>query len=43
LDWENLVTGRQDPSFPDTIFESELPKPGIEIKSWFPLAAEYEV
>lgn len=32
---------RQDPGFPDTVFDSEIsPKPGIEIKAWFPLATE---
>lgn len=32
---------RQDPGFPDTIFESDItPTPGIEIKTWFPLATE---
>ena len=32
---------RQDPGFPDTIFEgSVLPTPGFEIKAWFPLATE---
>src|SRR5437868_3241736 len=32
---------RQDPGFPDAIFDgSILPKPGIEIKTWFPLATE---
>ncbi len=32
---------RQDPGFPDTIFEgSVLPVPGLEIKAWFPLATE---
>lgn len=32
---------RQDPGFPDTIFDSKIsPRPGIEIKSWFPLATE---
>lgn len=32
---------RQDPGFPDAIFEgSILPKPGFEIKAWFPLATE---
>lgn len=32
---------RQDPGFPDTLFLGELhPKPGIEIKTWFPLATE---
>jgi hypothetical protein len=42
LEWSNVGTWkRQDPGFPDTIFESELiPIPGIEIKTWFPLATE---
>ena len=32
---------RQDPGFPDTIFESTItPNPGFEIKAWFPLATE---
>jgi hypothetical protein len=32
---------RQDPGFPDTIFESHItPTPGFEIKAWFPLATE---
>lgn len=32
---------RQDPGFPDTIFEGKVsPTPGIEIKTWFPLATE---
>lgn len=33
---------RQDPTFPDVIFDSEevTPTPGIEIKVWFPLATE---
>jgi hypothetical protein len=32
---------RQDPGFPDAIFESEItPAPGFEIKAWFPLATE---
>lgn len=32
---------RQDPGFPDTIFESNIkPTPGFEIKAWFPLATE---
>lgn len=32
---------RQDPGFPDTIFAGPLdPTPGIEIKTWFPLATE---
>lgn len=42
LEWSNIGTWkRQDPGFPDTIFDSNLsPKPGIEIKTWFPLATE---
>lgn len=32
---------RQDPGFPDTIFSGDIfPTPGIEIKTWFPLATE---
>ena len=32
---------RQDPGFPDTIFEGDIkPTPGFEIKAWFPLATE---
>jgi hypothetical protein len=32
---------RQDPDFPDTVFEGAVnPVPGIEIKAWFPLATE---
>lgn len=32
---------RQDPGFPDTIFIGNIdPKPGFEIKAWFPLATE---
>lgn len=32
---------RQDPGFPDTIFDSKIePSPGFEIKAWFPLATE---
>ena len=32
---------RQDPGFPDTIFEGCItPTPGFEIKAWFPLATE---
>jgi len=32
---------RQDPDFPDAIFEGKLtPTPGMEIKAWFPLATE---
>jgi hypothetical protein len=32
---------RQDPGFPDTVFEGKVqPTPGFEIKTWFPLATE---
>lgn len=32
---------RQDPGFPDIVFEGEVtPTPGFEIKAWFPLATE---
>lgn len=32
---------RQDPGFPDALFLCDLkPQPGIEIKTWFPLATE---
>lgn len=32
---------RQDPGFPDTVFDgSVVPTPGFEIKAWFPLATE---
>lgn len=32
---------RQDPGFPDTIFQGSIsPTPGFEIKAWFPLATE---
>lgn len=32
---------RQDPGFPDTIFEGLVtPTPGFEVKGWFPLATE---
>jgi hypothetical protein len=32
---------RQDPGFPDTIFQGSIePVPGFEIKAWFPLATE---
>lgn len=32
---------RQDPGFPDAIFEGTInPPPGFEIKAWFPLATE---
>lgn len=32
---------RQDPGFPDTIFDGNIkPIPGFEIKAWFPLATE---
>lgn len=32
---------RQDPGFPDLVFKGAIsPEPGIEIKTWFPLATE---
>lgn len=31
---------RQDPGFPDTVFDGISPTPGFEIKAWFPLATE---
>ena len=35
------VWKRQDPGFPDTVFEGSVtPTPGFEIKAWFPLATE---
>jgi len=35
------VWRRQDPGFPDTVFEGSVsPTPGFEIKAWFPLATE---
>ncbi|WP_288790835.1 hypothetical protein [uncultured Elizabethkingia sp.] len=42
LEWNNQGEWiRQDPGFPDTIFRGEVsPAPGIEIKTWFPLATE---
>lgn len=42
LEWNNQGQWiRQDPGFPDTIFKGEInPIPGIEIKTWFPLATE---
>jgi hypothetical protein len=42
-DWGNKGRWvRQDPGFPDALFESEVvtPNPGIEIKAWFPFATE---
>lgn len=42
-DWNGLGKWiRQDPGFPDALFESEniIPNPGIEIKAWFPFATE---
>lgn len=42
-DWgDNGKWVRQDPGFPDALFQSEtiLPNPGIEIKTWFPFATE---
>src|SRR3989344_1755033 len=41
-DWKGLGKWiRQDPGFPDAIFKGTIkPIPGIEIKTWFPLATE---
>lgn len=42
-DWGNKGQWvRQDPGFPDALFQSDLilPNPGIEIKAWFPFATE---
>ena len=42
-DWEDAGKWiRQDPGFPDALFQSETikPNPGIEIKAWFPFATE---
>lgn len=42
-DWNSQgVWVRQDPGFPDALFQSDsiLPNPGIEIKAWFPFATE---
>lgn len=41
-DWQGLGKWiRQDPGFPDAVFRGELePRPGIEIKTWFPFATE---
>jgi hypothetical protein len=41
-DWKGLGNWvRQDPGFPDAIFKGTIkPTPGIEIKTWFPLATE---
>ena len=42
-DWGGQGTWlRQDPGFPDAVFQSETicPNPGIEIKTWFPFATE---
>jgi len=42
IDWKNEgIWIRQDPGFPDTLFKGNIkPAPGIEIKTWFPLATE---
>lgn len=42
-DWKGMGHWiRQDPGFPDALFQSETvkPNPGIEIKAWFPFATE---
>lgn len=31
---------RQDPGFPDAVFDGISPTPGFEIKAWFPLSTE---
>ncbi|WP_324752774.1 hypothetical protein [Roseovarius sp. Pro17] len=31
---------RQDPGFPDAVFDGVTPQPGFEIKAWFPLSTE---
>ncbi|MDY5045939.1 hypothetical protein [Phascolarctobacterium sp.] len=41
--WNNQgIWVRQDPGFPDALFQSNtiIPNPGIEIKAWFPFATE---
>ncbi|TAL50383.1 hypothetical protein EPN81_02920 [Patescibacteria group bacterium] len=42
VDWDRKgIWVRQDPGFPDAFFVGEItPAPGIEIKTWFPLATE---
>ena len=42
IDWQGQGEWiRQDPGFPDAFFQGNvLPAPGIEIKTWFPLATE---
>lgn len=42
LDWDpDGQWIRQDPDFPDLLFDGPIyPKPGFEIKTWFPLATE---
>jgi hypothetical protein len=42
IDWSGQGQWiRQDPGFPDTLFDGiVIPKPGIEVKTWFPLATE---
>lgn len=42
-DWKDQgLWVRQDPGFPDALFQSDKvkPNPGIEIKAWFPFATE---
>lgn len=42
-EWGSLGSWiRQDPGFPDALFQSDIvcPNPGIEIKAWFPFATE---
>ena len=43
FDWKGMGRWiRQDPAFPDALFQSNVifPNPGIEIKAWFPLSTE---
>ena len=43
FDWKGMGGWiRQDPAFPDALFQSDIifPNPGIEIKAWFPLSTE---
>jgi len=40
-DFKNIGNWRrQDPGFPDAVFDGIDPTPGFEIKAWFPLATE---
>lgn len=38
---ENSIWTRQDPDFPDVVLTGmSYPRPGLEVKAWFPLATE---